>query len=277
MALTRKNAVCLCGSEDFATVFTYNAPPKEEVRFGFSREEGYFREIVRCRGCGHFLSLHEMDMSSLYSEEYVDATYQGNLARTFEKIINLPEGKSDNKARVKRVECFARGYFGESYRERRRLLDVGSGLCVFPYEMKRAGWQCMAMDTDIRQAAHAKECAGVDSVCAEFGSECGLDCFDLISFNKVLEHVEDPISMLSAAKDQLAPGGLIYVELPDGEGASRDPDGPEREEFFIEHHHVFSAASCAILVERAGLNLLELQRMREASGKYSLAGFVTNA
>ena len=255
-------------------MFAYDAPPKGEVSFGFNRAEGYFREIVRCQRCGHFLSLHRMDMASLYSEEYVDATYQGNLARTFDRIINLPDGKSDNKARVRRVDGFAREYFGGEYAKRRSLLDVGSGLCVFPFEMKRAGWKCLAMDTDKRQAAHAEECAQVEAVCAEFGPGKDLGRFDLISFNKVLEHVEDPVAMLAAAKDYLAPGGLIYIELPDGEGAGRDPDGPEREEFFIEHHHIFSAASCAILAELAGLELVVLQRLREASGKYTLGSFV---
>ena len=38
-------------------------------------------------------------------------------------------------------------------------------------------------------------------------------------------------------------GDLVYVELPDAEGAALH--GPGREEFFIEHHHVFSAASTA--------------------------------
>ena len=46
------------------------------------------------------------------------------------------------------------------------------------------------------------------------------------------------------------------------------------EEFFIDHHHVFSMASLAILVMRAGFAAGSLERIREPSGKYTLFGFL---
>ena len=50
-------------------------------------------------------------------------------------------------------------------------------------------------------------------------------------------------------------------------------DGPGREEFFIEHLHVFSPQSLAVTVEKAGLAVFELERVREPSGKYTLFAF----
>ena len=97
--------------------------------------------------------------------------------------------------------------------------------------------------------------------------------YDSISFNKVLEHVKAPAAMLSRAAEFLKPGGFVYVEVPDGECAASDTEGFGREEFFIEHHHVFSAASAALLISRAGFNLISIERLREPSGKYTLRLF----
>jgi len=103
----------------------------------------------------------------------------------------------------------------------------------------------------------------------------GLSRFDLVTFNKVLEHVKDPVAMLAKAAGNVRAGGAVYVELPDGEAAAAH--GPGREEFFIEHHHVFSAASVAILAERAGFRLVAFERLQEPSTKFTLRSFLMPA
>jgi len=80
--------------------------------------------------------------------------------------------------------------------------------------------------------------------------------------------------MLARTHDVLVPGGLVYVELPDAEGALGDPDGPSREEFAIEHYCAFSATSYTMLARRAGFRVELLERLVEPSGKYTLRGFL---
>ena len=81
--------------------------------------------------------------------------------------------------------------------------------------------------------------------------------------------------MLARAREILEPGGFVYVELPDGEGAARE--GYHREEFFIEHFHVFSFASFSLLATAAGFTLMSLERIREPSSKYTLRGFLVRS
>jgi SAM-dependent methyltransferase len=264
--------VCLCGRRDLRTVHVYHQPPPGEVRFPFSQGQQYLRRLVQCPGCGHFLSLHHMDMGRLYEQDYVAATYGGlqGLYQTFQRINALPPHRSDNLARVERVHAFCLQRLGRPG----RLLDVGSGLCVFPYRMRQRGWQCLALDMDPRQVEHARHNAGVEALCACLEPGLELGRFQLITFNKVLEHVVDPVALLACAHHFLAPGGLIYLELPDGEAAIADPDGPLREEFFIDHHHAFSPRSLQILAERSGFHTLRQQRLREPSGKYTLWAFL---
>jgi 2-polyprenyl-3-methyl-5-hydroxy-6-metoxy-1,4-benzoquinol methylase len=95
--------------------------------------------------------------------------------------------------------------------------------------------------------------------------------FDVVTFNKVLEHVEDPVALLALARPVLASEGFVYYEVPDGESASAE--GAGREEFFIEHHHAFSPASAALLSERAGFQPISLARVIEPSGKHTIRIF----
>lgn len=248
----------------------YDAPPAGETPFDL-RGQDYRRGFSRCRLCGHWFAESGMDLSGLYGGAYVDGTYGDRMRATFERIIALPPEKSDNHGRVARILAFAAQWFSAGASP--RLLDVGSGLCVFAHRMKQAGWRCVALDPDPRAAAHAREVVGVDAVASEFPSPAldGLGAFDAITFNKVLEHVADPVTMLRKAGGFLAPGGFVYLEVPDHAAAA---EGPGREEFFIEHLHVFSPASVAMLAERSGLSALAIERVREPSTKYTIRAFL---
>ena len=100
------------------------------------------------------------------------------------------------------------------------------------------GWTCHGVDLDERQIQHARVDLGIEAHQQDLSSISDIGQFDLVTFNKVLEHVEHPDVLLAASRRFLKPGGLVYVELPDGEGA--EVEGPTREEFCVEHIHVFS-------------------------------------
>lgn len=254
---------CLCGSTMLSELFAYDAPPEGETRFDL-RGQAYRRSILKCRDCGHCISRHDLKMGAFYEGSYVDATYgDDGIRKSFERITSLPPEQSDNAGRVRRIEEHFAGRRGS-------VLDVGSGLCVFLHAMKRAGWICTALDPDERAARHAAERVGVRAVRADFMNASDIGRFDLVTFNKVLEHVEDPVTMLSRAVRFLAPAGQVYVELPDVAAAA---DGPGREEFFIEHFHIFSPKSVEILAARAGFRVRAAGRLREPSGKYTVYAF----
>lgn len=259
----RRHSCPLCKGRYLEGVFSYDRPPSGETSFKLSAGSSYRREIWRCVRCGHFISVHEMDLSSIYQQEYMRATYGKELKEHFDRIVVLPLRLSDNKRRVRRVTRF--------FKKPGSVLDIGSGLCVFLYGMKKIGWQGTALDPNEAACRHAREVVGVKAVCEDFMKAKRLGKYDLVTFNKVLEHVQDPVTMLAKARECLRPKGLVYVEVPDGELAVRK--GQSREEFFIEHRHVFSAVSLALLVQSAGFVVLSLGRLVEPSGKYTLWAF----
>lgn len=267
---------CVCNGSDFSTVFRYEAPPNGETQFGFCRSGSYRRDVLRCAWCGHFVSYHEMDDKALYTGSYVSATYgdEGGLRAAFDRIMTLPEEQSDNAGRVRRVlEFAARRFSNLSDSELPpSILDVGSGLCVFLSRMKALGWNCTALDPDCRATEHAERTVGVRAVCGDFMTVEGVGQFNAVTFNKVLEHVNDPVAMLARSARFLNDDGFVYVEVPDGEAAVRA--GSQREEFFVEHLHIFSAASLAVVSSRSGLSLSRIERVREPSGKFTLLAFL---
>jgi len=263
----------MCDASSWILAHLYSAPPEGEVRFDFSRTGSYRRELHRCERCGHFVSIHAMDTGNLYEGDYVNATYGENgLKKAFDKIMGLPPERSDNRQRVRRIADFS-GAFFDLAKATPTLLDVGSGLAVFPAAMQELNWCCTALDPDQRASKHAEENAKVAAITGDFMKLKGSRRYEAITFNKVLEHVADPQAMLAKAVDYLSPGGFIYIELPDGEEAFKD--SPLREEFFIDHPHVFSANSMTQLSLNAGFTILTQERVREPSSKYTLFAFVT--
>jgi len=170
-----------------------------------------------------------------------------------------------------RLAEFARHHYRQES-DRPTVLDVGSGLGVFPYAMKKAGWECTAVDPDPRAVEHAQKVVGVHAVCGDFNAMENLGLFDAVTFNRVLEHVKNPIQMLRNGQRHLKKGGFIYVEVPDGEIAAREGKG--REEFFIDHLHVFSLTSFSLLAQKAGFTPIIIERLKEPSSKYTLRAFL---
>lgn len=253
-------------------VFSYDAQPEGEIPYPLEGRP-YHRTVWCCDSCGHYLTDHELDLSRLYEADYVTSTYGGveGLRRSFDRVMGLPPEGSDNAQRVE----YLRGRIAQGSAPVADVLDVGCGTGVFPALMQRKGFRCFGLDRDPRLIAHLQE-RGVPGVCADFLGADFPGGFDMITFNKVLEHILDPLPYLKKATSLLRPGGAIYVELPDGVGAEAESkrSGRHREEFDIDHFHVFSEASLRHLVEKAGLVVEHMESVVEPSGKYTLRAFL---
>jgi len=254
-------------------IWTYYTPPSAETNFSRPNDEAYLREVWQFIPSQHLISTHSMQVATDYSGEYVEATYKNleGLTATFDRITSLPPEKSDNTGRFLAVKSFAESWFRPN--KVPSLLDVGSGLGVFPYAVRKAGWQCTAIDPDARAINNLRERVSVNTIHGNFMNLNPSKIFDIVTLNKVLEHVIDPIAMLSRVNKWLAKDGFVYLELPDGEVASKY--GPEREEFTIDHLHIFSMTSATILASRAGFTVKTIYRLQEPSSKYTIRAILT--
>jgi 2-polyprenyl-3-methyl-5-hydroxy-6-metoxy-1,4-benzoquinol methylase len=264
----------ICESRNLFLKYNYNSRPEGETLFNvFS--DNYDRSYWECKSCGHFISSVELDLDKFYAEGYSDSTYKSRegIHKIFQKIKQLPDDKSDNKQRVKWIDLLLKQYSSLQPSEI-HILDVGSGIGVFPFEIKSAGYKITASDPDKNAFDHMKYDLKLDAIHGHFQKINQDQRYDLLTFNKVLEHVKEPLAMLMDAKGYLKDNGFIYLELPDASGASRV--GQFREEFFIEHLHVFTLKSTMELGVRAGLKLLFLQILKEPSSKFTIRSFWQN-
>jgi len=255
---------CSHDSNKFLKFFNYKTKPKNEKKYIINGK--YQRFFYKCRICGHFYSKLNFKISKLYSKQYLNLTYKNTdgIEKRFNQITNLAKKKSDNKNRAERVN----NYF---IKKNLTLLDVGSGIGVFIYEMRKRKWNVRGIELDKRYADFCKKKHKLNVYQKNLSKFNLRNKFDLVTLNKVLEHVFDPIKLLKLSSKFLKKKGVLYIEVPDVKASN---EGKNRQEFCIDHLHVFSKYSLDILAKKSGLQTLLCNRIKEPSGKYTIYAFL---
>jgi SAM-dependent methyltransferase len=165
-----------------------------------------------------------------------------------------------------------------------RLLDVGCGTGLFLAVARRRGWEPFGIDDCTEATNHARRHFGLDVWVGEFtdfsGDEGG---FDVVTGWDVIEHARDPIGLLRAMRDCLAPGGVVALSTPNQHsildlvaGALyRITAGRLRwplEKFYIEQHFLyFTPETLVMALGRADLEARELRRELTDLNRLSLS------
>jgi len=103
-----------------------------------------------------------------------------------------------------------------------------------------------------------------------------LSGFNLVTLNKVLEHIEQPLPFLLQAVQSLVPDdGLLYVEVPDK--LTTRLRSPQDNILGALHCHLYDSGSLWYLLDRAGLEVICVNRVSEPSGKLSVYAFAAPA
>jgi 2-polyprenyl-3-methyl-5-hydroxy-6-metoxy-1,4-benzoquinol methylase len=83
-------------------------------------------------------------------------------------------------------------------------------------------------------------------------------CYDLVWLNNVLEHVLDPVNLLTSLRDLIAPDGILVVTVPN--------DGSTYQEFLLNNGNISHRFWIAIPDHLAYFNYESLLRTAEATG-----------
>jgi len=255
-----------CKNKKTSDIFLYKKKPKGENNFGIKE---YKRSFKICKNCNHMFAYFDFDLKNLYNESYSKKAY-GNLEKVlniFNKIISLPSKKSDNKNRVKR--CLS--YLHKNH----QIFDIGTGLGVFLYELKKRGYNVTGIEPDLNLFHHCKKILKTNIYNTDLKnfSKKITGKYDFVSLNKVLEHIHSPDYFVKKIKKLLKPGGIFYIEVPDQIAANISKN---REELMIEHLHIFSKKSLQNLMLRNNFKLIKMKQIKEPSGKYTIYGFFKN-
>lgn len=139
----------------------------------------------------------------------------------------------------------------------KRLLDVGCGAGWFLHIAKNLG----AVEQGIEPSGHAAKVAQERGLRVYHGTleayvanEAGQLEFDIITANHVLEHVPEPVETPQFMKEMLAPGGFIWIAVPNaGYPICRALKGRWHSSDLPYHLMQFTPKSIAEAGERAGL------------------------
>lgn len=149
-----------------------------------------------------------------------------------------------------------------------RLLDIGAHAGRFMHLARLAGWAPEGIELNPRTAAFAAARTGlpVHSVNVDRLVLSG-QSYGAITLIDVLEHVPDPVTLLSKIHDALTPGGWVVVKVPSGP-AQRQKERmrarlrkgyrPRLADNLVHVNH-FSPASLRTGLERAGLRRVAVE------------------
>ena len=160
-------------------------------------------EICACLKCGLSWTYipDQLDTEALYKDEIYAIV--DNRKSVFERIIFYEAGKVLKGA--KNIQS-----------KLNSLLDFGSGKGQFLWVAKEQGWHTLGIETAQDRAEFARKNYHVEVLGEMYTSgKIGDRRFDLISLNHVLEHLPDPITLLSQlVESNLSDQGLVYIEVP---------------------------------------------------------------
>jgi ubiquinone/menaquinone biosynthesis C-methylase UbiE len=267
-----------CKKKNLKKYLIFKKKPKNEISFGLSKKQ-YLRYYYRCIECGHLIAKHKKYFfDNLYDKKYFESTYKSKvkLNEIFEKIKKLPPAKSDNYHRLKRVKKMANTILDE---DKINLLDVGSGTGIFPIGMISQKYNITALEPNKESLdfIKIKSNSKIETIQADYLKirVNKLKKYHLITFNKVLEHVEKPILFLKKSFKLLKKKNLVYIEVPDAFAINDKEEGKNREEFGLGHHHVFTKKSLENILEISNFKILSIRQIREPSSKYTIYAFAS--
>ncbi len=149
--------------------------------------------------------------------------------------------------------------------ERRRLLDVGCSGGFLLDHFQQHGWRGHGIEPSPRAADFARDHYGLDVFCGDlldFTLAEPSERFDAIHSAQVLEHVLEPEACVARISELLAPGGVVFIEVPNDFNAfqevARTHLGKPAWWVAPDHHlNYFDYQSLGSLLDRHGLDEID--------------------
>jgi SAM-dependent methyltransferase len=227
---------------------------------------------VRCSGCGLVYLNPRPTMSELsriYPPEYHAFDFSAARYGVAHRVRRRLEAR--------RVLAWCHGFGSDA-----RILDIGCGdgfhLRILR-DFGRPTWQLEGVEPDAR-AAEAARSAGL-KVHQGTIQELALPAsqYDLVLFIATLEHVDDPVAVLTSVHSLLRPGGKVGIVTDNT--ATMDFRLFSRRHWggyhFPRHWNLFNRNTLRLLAERSGLQVEEISTaLSPVNWVYSLRNVLTD-
>ena len=235
----------VCGGQGERTeIHGYVRPDKYETWVGIS---GIKRLWVRCKDCGFHWQLRNYPIERLekiYERGYRDKEFRGeSIEEAYKRIVELPHSEN-----VERYVWFASHI---KWKDSKNVLDIGSGLGVWPAILSDAEYHVTCVDTNIISAGFIANT--LDMPCY-YDLEDVDGEFDVVSLVHVLEHITDLSGFLQQVRKRTRVGGHLFVEVPDKIGFKSLPK--DHDDFNSCHVWSFGVNSLASVMVKNGFRVV---------------------
>jgi 2-polyprenyl-3-methyl-5-hydroxy-6-metoxy-1,4-benzoquinol methylase len=160
----------------------------------------------------------------------------------------------------------------------RRIFEIGCGDGNFLASLQRSGWTVAGSEFDATAAATASRRHGLDlRTLDERGLDAAFAPFEVIAAYHVLEHIYAPREWLSAAARNLAPGGLLHIQVPNYASITRRVTGEAWASWvFPQHVYLYTPATLATLLRTGGFAVQSMTTWDPWHGPGTVAGTLFN-
>jgi SAM-dependent methyltransferase len=194
-------------------------------------------DVARCGVCGHG-QLHPMP-----DEATLTAAYETAASDAYEAE------EAGQRATAQRALDMI-----ERHAPRGGLLDVGCWLGFLLDEARTRGWETVGLEPSAFASARARDRFGLDVREGDLvAAALPAGAFSAIVMGDVLEHLPDAVGALDRVRELLAPGGALWLAVPNAGSAAARALGPRWWSVIPTHVHYFTRTSLFVALARAGL------------------------
>lgn len=239
----------ICNNNTWDMALEFRLPDRYEAYMGFTDVQ---RSWLKCCSCGLYRAERNYslaDFQKIYDEGYRDPTFRGKtIQEAYAKIIALPPEKSEN---FERFKWFIRNI---SKKTGCNVLDIGSGLGVWPDVLNTGGYNVWCVETNKDSIDFIHNELKIKSV-RELPTYAK---FDIITCLHILEHMEKPKEFINSLKPMLKNDGQFFIEVPDAVEFEYLEQG--NNEFSSDHVWFFNLSTLSRLLDQCGLEIIHAYR-----------------
>lgn len=203
-------------------------------------------------------------LSDIGNRDYTDGYMNGKLGMSQEQIDSrLKSCYADDKRRADRMADLCKG---------KRICDFGCGFGGYLSEVKKIAAFAGGVDLGADERKYLEK---KNIVCKDVLEKYGAEKFDVITLFHVFEHLDKPKDYLRLFAAYLEEGGLLALEVPNGNDALLSVYGCSAFADFTywsAHLFLYNAESIRKVIEEAGC--FEIEKI-EFIQRYSIGNHLT--
>jgi SAM-dependent methyltransferase len=206
-------------------------------------------DIARCPSCGH------MQLDPMPSEAMLARAYAA--AQSDDYIEEEAGQRATARATLERIEAHLT--------HRGAVLDLGCWVGFLLAEARDRGWRTLGVEPSEFGSTYARERLGLEVITADANTAVLPEAsFDAIALGDVIEHLTNPGEALDRIRSLLAPGGVVWLAIPDAGSRLARLMGRRWWSVIPTHVQYFTRGSIATLLRRHGFAVLELSTAPKA-------------